>query len=75
MRGQQLPGGRVLRIHCQALGRSQETAGGLHDIAASLGEGEGREGERGEGRGGKGEGGGRGGGKRGEGRGQKKEEK
>ena len=54
MRGQQLPGGRVLRIHCQALGRGQETAGGLHDIAASLGGGEGREGERGKGRGGEG---------------------
>ena len=37
MRGEQLPGGGVTRVHRQALGGGQETAGGPDDIATSLG--------------------------------------
>ena len=40
MRSQELPGGSILGVHRQALGRGQETTGRLADIAASL-EGEG----------------------------------
>ena len=34
--GQQLPSGRVFRVHGQALGRGQETAGRLDDVTTSL---------------------------------------